>query len=92
LARRIPIAAIVDNRDELITDAMQFAIDGQLVAGSMFTDWLVQTWDKVKDWGIHKLSKESTQENVGDVIEDLVRAALLAATRGRSAALEPIVD
>jgi hypothetical protein len=41
---------------------------------------------------LDKLSKDSTQEKVGDVIEDLVRAALLAVTRGKSTALEPIVD
>lgn len=39
-----------------------------------------------------KLNKDSTQEHVGDVIEDVVRAALLAVTKGKSSALEPIVD
>lgn len=28
LARRVPIVAIIDNRDEMITDAVQFAING----------------------------------------------------------------
>jgi len=46
----------------------------------------------VKDWGLDKLNKDSTQEHVGDVIEDVVRAALLAVTKGKSSALEPIVD
>lgn len=92
LARKVPISAIIDNRDELISDAMMFAISGQIIAGSMFTDWLVQTWDKVKEWGLDALKKDSTQEKVGDVIEEIVRASLMAVTKGKSAALEPVVD
>lgn len=92
LARKVPISAIIDNKDELISDAMMFAISGQIVAGSMFTDWLVQTWDKVKEWGLDTIKRGATQEKIGDVIEDIVRASLMAVTKGKSAALEPVVD
>lgn len=58
----------------------------------MFTDWLVQTWETVKDWGLNEISKPSSQQKIGDTIEDLIRGALLFASEGASVALEPIVD